>query len=463
MSDGDDSPPVKEKVFSTPESKDKTYSKFKNILDDLELKAKPKSLIKKTEPSSINSKSDTTNNSTTNTNSNTASNNKNSTKEQKSKLQPQNGNITTSDKNDINNSKLKNKNKFKDRIRRFNFFDEDFNKAKKVNKGAEKKEESTKIKSNDINNNNNKNKTKKNFVNNFKGRNSFDNGINKSKNLLTMNKKNNISSSNNRHSFTNLNNIGNKISKRDNKKEKEKLRPATPGIRRTPDDEKEKESSNKKNNNSNKDGNIKKTNNKEKGNVEKIDPLYIPHIVEDPLDVLKNKVELILEKSNEDISNLCNDISVIDIEMESSYAKLHLDYADNLKNLYKEKESKLLEINNKYDFALYKMFKTYGHENNKIYDDMMKDKVEQILEVEQEFNAKKNKLKNDLNIKSEEVKKIFEKKRKEQEKNNIQTLEEIKKKLFNILYEGDKKETGNNPTDNNKKTKMNKTVFLNKK
>ena len=57
---------------------------------------------------------------------------------------------------------------------------------------------------------------------------------------------------------------------------------------------------------------------------------------------------------------------------------------------------RLRETNKKYDFALYKMFKTYGEKNNAIYDEMMKDKVDQILEIEQEHNIKKNKINEDL-------------------------------------------------------------------
>ena len=35
------------------------------------------------------------------------------------------------------------------------------------------------------------------------------------------------------------------------------------------------------------------------------------------------------------------------------------------------------------------MFKTYGEKNNAIYDEMMKDKVDQILEIEQAEKRKK--------------------------------------------------------------------------
>ena len=69
--------------------------------------------------------------------------------------------------------------------------------------------------------------------------------------------------------------------------------------------------------------------------------------------------------------------------METAFAKEHENFAKNLEIIYKEKEKKLRETYKKYDFALYKMFKTYGQKNNVIYDEMMKDKVDQILEIEQ--------------------------------------------------------------------------------
>ena len=122
-----------------------------------------------------------------------------------------------------------------------------------------------------------------------------------------------------------------------------------------------------------------------------------------------------MELSSEDLGNLSNKVSLMDTELEASLAKEHENYAKNLEIIYREKENKLKETYKKYDFALYKMFKTYGQENNIIYDEMMKDKVDQILEIEQEFNIKKNKLKNNFNEKIEEIKRNYEKK----EKNKI--------------------------------------------
>ena len=120
------------------------------------------------------------------------------------------------------------------------------------------------------------------------------------------------------------------------------------------------------------------------------------------------------------------------------------------------------------------MFKTYGEKNNAIYDEMMKDKVDQILEIEQEFNIKKNKLKNNFNEKIEEIKRNYEKKREEQDILNKDLIKNIKKKLFDILYDKginiNKKEnnninynTFNNNEDENKKMNKTKSFFFLKK
>ena len=335
MSDDEESPIIS-KSYGTPESKGKSHSKFKNLIDDIELK------LKKPQKTNTNSISDTDN----------TSNNK-----------PEKSNETKENKINANNTKS---------INKFNSFGggeikkienkKKFNvKSKNQNSSliSRMKKEKEKIKVKD-------------FINNqhVRQRNSFCS-------IDSINININI----------NINN--NSINKN------EKLRPATPGIR------------NREENDNNKNNKKEKDKDKEKEKKEKIDPLYIPHIVDDPLDLLKQKIELILEQSNEEITNLSNKISEIDIEMENAYYKEHENFAKNLEVIYKEKEKKLRDTYKKYDFALYKMFKTYGEKNNVIYDEMMKDKVDQVLEIEQEFNNKKNKIKNNFNEKIEDIKKIY--------------------------------------------------------
>ena len=376
MSDEDS--PIINKLYSTPSSKDKTVSKFKNIIDDIELKMKK------------HKKSITSSNLDTNSNTN----------------------------NKIENNKSSNDNKKE--INKFNSFEN----------GKIKKAENKKKTFNKTRNQNS----------------SLLSRINQEKEKLKSIKNNNFTQ---RNSINSINSIKININNNNNKK----LRTSTPGIR---------------DNEENKD----KTNKKEKEN--KIDPLYIPHIIKDPLDILKQKIEIILEQSNEDINNLSNKISLIDIEMESAFAQEHENYSKNLETIYKEKETKLKETYKKYDFALYKMFKTYGEKNNIIYDEMTKDKVEQILEIEQEFNNKKNKLKNNLNEKIEEVKKSYEKKRQEQEIFNKKSINDIKKKIYSLLYDkndsdiiqknkNEKNISFNNKEEGNKKIIKTKSFFSSKK
>ena len=354
MSD-DDSSPIKEKTFSTPESRQKISSKFKNNLDDFEFKSQK--LLKNNTKEKENN---ITSNSNSNSNSNldTAINSDNNKKD----IVINNSN-NKNNQNKINNKKL---------VKKFNSFE-----GGQLKKNEKKNNEISKKSSNNNTNNNalllsrmSKEITKlTNQRNSISGINHINININ-----ININNKNKASNNNN------------------NNKSSKKLRPSTPSIRKQEDH----------NNN-----NININNKNKKENKEKIDPLYIPHIVEDPLDILKQKVEKIINISDNEISNISNKICLSDIEMENLCALAHENYANKLSQIFEEKEKKMRETYNKYDYALYKMFKTYGENNNVIYDEMMKDKVDQIIEIEQEFNNKKNKLKIELNEKIEDIKKKY--------------------------------------------------------
>ena len=356
MSD-DDSSPIKEKTFSTPESRQKISSKFKNILDDLEFKSQK--LLKNNTKEKENNISSTSN---SNSNLDTAVNSDNNKKDI----------VINNSKNKNNQNKINNKKL----VKKFNSFE-----GGQLKKNEKKNNEIIKKSNNNNNNNNNAlllSRMSKEITKLTHQRNSISgiNHINININI-NINNKNNTSNNNN--------NNNNKVSK--------KLRPSTPSIR----NQEEPNNNNTKN---------------KKENKEKIDPLYIPHIVEDPLDILKQKVEKIINISDNEISNISNKICLSDIEMENLCASAHENYATKLSEIFEEKEKKMRETYNKYDYALYKMFKTYGENNNVIYDEMMKDKVDQIIEIEQEFNNKKNKLKIELNEKIEDIKKNIEKKEK---------------------------------------------------
>lgn len=413
MSDDEDNN-FKDRNFSTPKSKKKTKSKFENILDDLELKMpKPISIIKKNNINKEQKEPQEKVNNTENNNSSTI------LKEQK------NENIKNTNAMNKKNQKLNNINK---NLKKFNSF---VGKSKNLT--------------------NNSLKNKKNSKDNISSKSTGDLtiGINKGNKSNRKNLTNGIKNFHRRGSSNFDSSQMHKIFT-DNNNNTKIIRPSTPGIRNQA-----------KNNDSNKNGSIE---NKNKESI--VDPLYIPHIVKDPLDILKEKIELILERSNEDINKIINGISILDLEMENAYAKEHCIYAKELLNIYNEKEQKQIDINNKYDYELYKMFKDNGTDNNNIYNNMMKEKVEQILNIEKEFNNKKLNLKNNFNSKIEEINKIYELKRKEIENKNISMLNEIKDNIYEIIYDEKRKiELKKNKSKLNvhKNDKNNKSKSIRKK
>ena len=85
--------------------------------------------------------------------------------------------------------------------------------------------------------------------------------------------------------------------------------------------------------------------------------LYEPHITINPLDIMKKRIKLILDESNEKIADLSLSMSQIDIDSEDSYYKAQNEYSKNLDLIYLEKHNKLREIKFKYDYCLYELKK----------------------------------------------------------------------------------------------------------
>ena len=149
--------------------------------------------------------------------------------------------------------------------------------------------------------------------------------------------------------------------------------------------------------------------------IKKIEFLYIPHIVLDPLDVLTNQIELILQKFEERIKNLnkLNKEKNIKYIIKSAYA----DYSDELIKLYQEKENELIKINNNYNKEIYNLLFNDGKDNEEL---IKKNKEIKIKEVEKIFQEKKEKIKIEFKNKIEEIKKTY----------NIMEQIELNKKLI---------------------------------
>jgi hypothetical protein len=165
--------------------------------------------------------------------------------------------------------------------------------------------------------------------------------------------------------------------------------------------------------------------------------LYIPHIVLDPLDVLKNQIEIILRQFNDRLKNLNN--STKGNCVQTLIKKAHEEYASKLYQIYDKKEKELIKIKSIYGQELYKLSlkkndeKEQEEEQDKIKksDELIKKRDKEITEVENTFNAKKTELKDKFKNRMEEIKKSNDLER--QKMLNKELVDEIKKKLIKIF------------------------------
>ena len=135
-----------------------------------------------------------------------------------------------------------------------------------------------------------------------------------------------------------------------------------------------------------------------KSKSKSVEFLYLPHIILDPLDVLNNQIEIILQNYEDEIKNL-NELNY------SEYIqKLQIDYANELYLLYKDKGNKLLKIKNDYNKEMYNI----SYKDGKITEEELNKNTNiKIKEVEKIFNEKKEKLKNEFQSKIEDIKNSF--------------------------------------------------------
>ena len=162
--------------------------------------------------------------------------------------------------------------------------------------------------------------------------------------------------------------------------------------------------------------------------------LYIPHIVLDPLDVLKNQIEIVLSQFDDKLKKLNK--STLEDSAQFLIKKAHEEYANKLQEIYDNQESELIKIKNIYSFKLYKVSINNDEnedeeENKKKYDELVEKKDNEINELEQKFIERKKKLKCEFKNKIEELKKTYDVEK--QINLNKELVDEIKKKLVKIF------------------------------
>ena len=173
------------------------------------------------------------------------------------------------------------------------------------------------------------------------------------------------------------------------------------------------------------------------------------------LDIMRKKIEKVLNESNEKIANISVSFSMIDMNSESSYSKVQDEYSKELDNIYMEKIEKIKEINEKYDYDLYIFKKTYQEfDDNIVYNSIVEEKKEAINLIENEFLLKKNQAKEKYQKQINEISENTLKQRKALFESEI--FEQMKKEITNILNKPLPEEINGNKTNLKNSVKINK-------
>ena len=134
---------------------------------------------------------------------------------------------------------------------------------------------------------------------------------------------------------------------------------------------------------------------------------------------------------NEKIINVSQSTSSIDITMQTGFAQIYDEYTTELQEIYMQKENELMQINDKYEQVLYRMLQDYGKEDNILYDELEKEKEEQLANIEKDFINAKKELKLKFKNKVEELKKNTEENK--HKIINEEIVDDIKKQVIEIF------------------------------
>ena len=195
--------------------------------------------------------------------------------------------------------------------------------------------------------------------------------------------------------------------------------------------------------------------NKEPNNKKNNKKLAVPL---NALDIMRKKIEKVLNESNEKIANISVSFSMIDMNSESSYSKVQESYSKELDNIYMEKIEQIKEINEKYDYDLYIFKKTYqDFDDNIVYNSIVEEKKEAISSIENKFLLKKIQAKEKYQKQINEISENTLKQRKALFESEI--FEQMKKEITKILNKPIPEEINGNKTNNNLKNsvKINKS------
>ena len=109
----------------------------------------------------------------------------------------------------------------------------------------------------------------------------------------------------------------------------------------------------------------------------------------DPQEKFNQKMNLLIDNVYKEISKLVKNLTEIEYNKGISFNEANVSYLKQLKELYDEKEKKMIQVFDKYKYDLNNL----KYRERKKYLEMYKNKTQEIMEIENNFNYEKEQIK----------------------------------------------------------------------
>ena len=147
----------------------------------------------------------------------------------------------------------------------------------------------------------------------------------------------------------------------------------------------------------------------------------------DPQEKFNQKMNLLIDNVYKEVSKLVKNLTEIEYNKGISFNEANVSYLKQLKELYDKKEKKMIQVFDKYKYDLNNL----KYRERRKYLEMYKNKTQEIMEIENNFNFEKEQIKATFQIDYDLIKQ-----REEIEVKNLldkKLIEIARNKLLNVL------------------------------
>ena len=147
----------------------------------------------------------------------------------------------------------------------------------------------------------------------------------------------------------------------------------------------------------------------------------------DPQEKFNQKMNLLIDNVYKEVSKLVKNLTEIEYNKGISFNEANVSYLKQLKELYDKKEKKMIQVFDKYKYDLNNL----KYRERRKYLEMYKNKTQEIMEIENNFNFEKEHIKATFQMDYDLIKQ-----REEIEVNNFldkKLIEIARNKLLNVL------------------------------